>query len=88
MQFHVDWSAFASSIEGMISLGDVWGGLIKGTVFGAIIGLIACASGLRVSGGAEAVGRATTDTVRTAIVAILVSDLLLTRLLLATGVTL
>ena len=80
MQFHVGWDAFAESVQSMITIGDVWAGLLKGTIFGVIIGLIACARGLRVSGGAEAVGRATTDTVRTTIVAILLTDLLLTKI--------
>jgi phospholipid/cholesterol/gamma-HCH transport system permease protein len=46
-------------------------GLIQAGVFGLLISLIACHEGLRVRGGAEGVGRATTMTVVYSIVAII-----------------
>ncbi|MHC4983725.1 MAG: MlaE family ABC transporter permease [Planctomycetota bacterium] len=46
-------------------------GLIQAGVFGVLISLIACHEGLRVTGGAEGVGRATTMTVVYSIVAII-----------------
>ncbi len=42
---------------------DVVGGLIKTTIFGAIIGMIACYHGFYATGGAAGVGRAVNDTV-------------------------
>ncbi len=50
---------------------DIITGLIKSLGFGAIIALIACQEGLRVRGGAEGVGRATTQAVVNGIVAII-----------------
>lgn len=57
---------------------DFYTGLIMAAVFGVLISLIACYEGLRVSGGAEGVGRATTMTVVYSIVAIVVSACIFT----------
>src|SRR5437868_13583016 len=46
---------------------DIVIGLFKAAFFGLVIGLIACFKGLTVTGGAEGVGRATTDSVVVAI---------------------
>jgi phospholipid/cholesterol/gamma-HCH transport system permease protein len=53
---------------------DVWTGLLKSVVFGAVIALVACREGLAVRGGAAGVGRATTRSVVVGIVAIIVLD--------------
>ena len=58
-------------------------GLVKPFVFGGIISLVACYHGLKTSGGTEGVGLATTRTVVTASILILVVDYFLTQLLLA-----
>ncbi|MBX9737797.1 MAG: ABC transporter permease [Phycisphaerales bacterium] len=58
-------------------------GFTKSIVFGALIGLIACTNGLRVTGGAAGVGKATTDTVVQSIVAIVVADLIFTAVFFA-----
>jgi phospholipid/cholesterol/gamma-HCH transport system permease protein len=55
--------------------------LMKGAVFGVTIAFIACVAGLRASGGAAGVGRATTTSVVVATVVMMVWDLLLARLL-------
>lgn len=57
---------------------DVTQGLIKSVVFGALIGLIGCAVGLNVKGGAEGVGLATTRAVVLAISSIVVADMAFT----------
>jgi phospholipid/cholesterol/gamma-HCH transport system permease protein len=59
---------------------DVFTGLIKAEAFGILITVIACHEGLRVTGGAQGVGRATTNAVVRSVVAIIVSDLLFTAL--------
>ena len=48
-------------------------GLIQGGVFGVLISLIACYEGLKVKGGAEGVGKATTMTVVYSIVAVVLA---------------
>lgn len=58
-------------------------GLIKPFVFGGIISLTACHFGLRTTGGTEGVGIATTRTVVTSSILILVVDYFITQVLLA-----
>ena len=58
-------------------------GLAKPLVFGAIISITACYFGLRTTGGTEGVGVATTKTVVTSSILILVVDYFLTQLLLS-----
>ena len=53
---------------------DIVIGLFKATFFGLVIGLIACFKGLTVTGGAEGVGRATTDSVVVAITSVIGFD--------------
>ncbi len=62
-------------------------GFAKSVVFGALIGLIACTNGLRVTGGAAGVGKATTDTVVQSIVAIVIADLIFTAVFFAWKLT-
>ena len=57
-------------------------GLSKPLVFGAIIAITGCHFGLSTTGGTEGVGVATTRTVVTASVLILVSDYFITQILL------
>lgn len=57
---------------------DVLTGLAKSLVFALLIGFISIHKGLGVEGGAEGVGRATTQSVVMSIVAIITSDCLLT----------
>jgi phospholipid/cholesterol/gamma-HCH transport system permease protein len=52
-------------------------------VFGGIISLVGCNFGLKTSGGTEGVGIATTRTVVTASILILVVDYFITQVLLA-----
>jgi len=58
-------------------------GLTKPLVFGGIISITACFFGLRTTGGTEGVGHATTKTVVTSSILILVVDYFLTQLLLS-----
>lgn len=67
------------------TIADFVTGVVKGGVFGLLIGLIACHYGLNVSGGAAGVGRATTKTVVFSIVSIILADLLFTSLFYLLG---
>ena len=57
---------------------DVYTGLFKAFVFGLQIAAIGCSSGMRASGGALGVGRATRQAVRDSIIAIIVSNYFMT----------
>jgi phospholipid/cholesterol/gamma-HCH transport system permease protein len=63
-----------------VQLVDFVTGIGKATVFGLLIGLIACTNGLRVTGGAAGVGKATTGTVVQSIVSIVIADLIFTAI--------
>jgi len=58
-----------------LEMQDLITGLVKSLAFGGLIALIACQEGLKVTGGAEGVGRATTQSVVYGIVAIITTDL-------------
>jgi phospholipid/cholesterol/gamma-HCH transport system permease protein len=83
----IPWSVYYGNTLDEAGLADFMTGLAKAGVFGLLIGLIACYNGLRVTGGAAGVGRATTMTVVHAIVSIIVADLLFTALFFMTGLT-
>ncbi len=63
-----------------LEYGDVTSGLIKAAVFGFIIALMGCYHGYNSEGGAQGVGRATTNAVVSASVLILASNYLLTSI--------
>lgn len=65
---------------------DIIHGLIKCVVFGIIIALISCYKGFTTEGGAEGVGKATTQSVVLSMVLILVSDTFLTNVLQFFGI--
>jgi len=64
------WAHYWTLMRDILEYKDFYTGLIMAGVFGVLISLIACYEGLKVRGGAEAVGRATTMTVVYSIVAI------------------
>jgi phospholipid/cholesterol/gamma-HCH transport system permease protein len=68
-----------------VRLGDLAGGLIKTVFFGTSISLIACQRGLAARNGTQGVGRATTETVVVTSIVTLISDFILTKLLLGVG---
>lgn len=57
---------------------DVWTGLIKSVVFAVTISMVGCYMGLNTKGGAEGVGKATTFSVVTSFILIILFDCLLT----------
>jgi phospholipid/cholesterol/gamma-HCH transport system permease protein len=78
------WSTIANSGFTLKYIpNDFIHGLIKPFVFGGIISLVGCHFGLKTTGGTEGVGIATTRTVVTASILILVVDYFITQILLA-----
>ena len=65
-----------------LTFGDLVQGFTKPIVFAMIIATIGCHQGLRVRGGTQGVGRATTSAVVISSVLILVCDFFLSRVLL------
>ncbi len=60
---------------------DIWYGLVKALVFGAVVGLIGCYKGFNTEGGAEGVGKATTGAVVVSCMLILILDYFLSAML-------
>jgi phospholipid/cholesterol/gamma-HCH transport system permease protein len=66
-----------------LDFGDLLQGIVKPFIFALILSTVGCYQGLRVKGGTEGVGRATTTAFLWSALAVLVSDAFLSRLLLS-----
>lgn len=71
---HIARPEFMVRLQDWVDWDDIWAGLVKGTVYGLIIGTVACYKGYYTTGGAEGVGRATTSAVVVASVVILIAN--------------
>jgi phospholipid/cholesterol/gamma-HCH transport system permease protein len=63
---------------------DLWGSVLKTTMFGAIIAIVCCYKGMTASGGAEGVGRAVNEAVVISFLGIGAFNYVFTQTLLAT----
>jgi phospholipid/cholesterol/gamma-HCH transport system permease protein len=81
-QLRVASSVYWTSIIEALYMEDVWMGLIKPFLLGFVIVTIGCHVGLRASGGTQGVGRATTNAVVAASVAVIAVDFFVTRFLI------
>ena len=78
----VPWATFFTGLRQGVDISDVVNGLIKSFFFAVCIGVICCHQGLTTRGGPRGIGRSVTKAVVNSLVAILVLDYVLTRLLL------
>lgn len=76
----VPYELYKTNTLNAITSTDFITGLAKAGVFGMLLGCIACHNGLKVTGGAAGVGRATTDTVVQTVVWVIIADLIFTML--------
>jgi phospholipid/cholesterol/gamma-HCH transport system permease protein len=65
----------------MMEMEDLVQGMVKSVVFGLLLTLIGCYKGYQTFGGAEGVGRATTEAVVISSVSILIGTYVITSLL-------
>ena len=79
---HLSANFYLRSVTESVAYNDLASGVGKTIFFGFTVGLIACYNGLRTSGGADGVGRATTMTVVTCAITVLIMDFFLTKLFL------
>lgn len=82
IQSGIGASFYYQSVVGVVTLTDLWSGLVKTLVFGWLIALIACHQGLATTGGTVGVGQATTRAVVVGSIAVFVSDFFLTKVIL------
>lgn len=82
-QLQVASSVYWNSVVDGLYIQDVWMGLIKPFFIGFTITSIGCHVGMRTRGGTQGVGRATTNAVVAASVAVIAVDFLVTKVLIA-----
>ena len=77
-----NYGVFMTNLLNFVTLGDIGAGLLKSSVFGVAVGLIACFYGYNVQGGAVGVGKAANNTVVHSILAVAVLNYFITTLLM------
>jgi phospholipid/cholesterol/gamma-HCH transport system permease protein len=81
MLLKINSGMFVANIVEMVDLEDIFHGLTKSIFFGLILTHIGCYKGFYTTGGAEGVGKATTQAVVLSSVLILISDYFLTSIM-------
>ena len=81
----IPYDLYVSNTLNQLSMSDFLTGLLKAGVFGLLLGLVACYNGLKVTGGAAGVGRATTETVVQTVIFVVLSDLFFSTIFYAIG---
>ena len=74
--------AFYNSLFANLTTPDIWGSVVKTTLFGLIIGVVCCYKGMYAKGGAIGVGRAVNQAVVIAFALIWVVNVVFTNILL------
>jgi len=80
LQLNLPASLYWNDVLSSLTLADVASGIGKAFFFGYFIAIVGCYNGLTTTGGADGVGRATTNTVVLAAILVLISDFFLTKL--------
>jgi phospholipid/cholesterol/gamma-HCH transport system permease protein len=70
----IDANLFLKATFDALAAKDIYSGIAKSFVFAFLVGIISTYTGLSVEGGAEGVGKATTQSVVASIIAIIVAD--------------
>ena len=86
-QFNIPSSVYWEDIFNYMDLYSLAHGLIKSVFFGFIIVTISVYKGFNCEGGAEGVGKATTNAVMLSMVIILISDYFISSILVAIGIS-
>ena len=81
--FDIDQGAFFQKMISIVGIGDIWSGLQKAFIFGMIIAVVSCKVGLEASGGAKGVGVATTKSVVSILLTLLLVDFVITYMQIA-----
>ena len=76
--FHMTPATYFDPMQIHITLFDIMTGSIKSFIFGLLLVTVCCYKGMKTAGGAAGVGKATTQSVVTSYVLILLSDFFLT----------
>jgi phospholipid/cholesterol/gamma-HCH transport system permease protein len=82
-RIEMSFAAFYSALRDVVQIKDVANGVFKSFVFALIIAVVSCHQGLVTRGGPRGIGRSVTKAVVNSIVLIVISDYVLTRILLS-----
>jgi phospholipid/cholesterol/gamma-HCH transport system permease protein len=74
MELQLSVRYFLMKLPDAVPLANYVIGLLKGVVFGTLIGLVSCHFGLRIKPNTESLGRGTTTSVVTAITVVILAD--------------
>ncbi len=78
---HLDPVFYVQNSVAAVEQKDLFSGLLKALIFGGVVGTVGCFFGIQVEGGAEGVGKATTQSVVTCLTCMLAMDALLTTII-------
>jgi phospholipid/cholesterol/gamma-HCH transport system permease protein len=81
---HQPLGPFWDTLFANVNITDLWGSVLKTTIFGAIIAIVCCYKGMSASGGAEGVGRAVNQAVVSSFLLFGAFNTIFTQTLLAT----
>ena len=84
LTFHAPLGPFFATLLTNASTVDLWGSVVKTTLFGAIIAIVCSYKGMTASGGAAGVGKAVNQAVVIAIMGVFAFNYIFTQTLLAT----
>jgi phospholipid/cholesterol/gamma-HCH transport system permease protein len=84
VEFGGTLGSFWSELFANATTTDMWGSVLKTSIFGAMIAIVCCYKGMTASGGAEGVGRAVNEAVVVSFLAFGVFNYMFTQTLLAT----
>ena len=74
LQLDLSINYFFNALPAAVKIENLWLGLSKGVVFGALIALVSCHFGLRIEPNTESLGRGTTSAVVTSITVVILAD--------------
>jgi len=77
----INEGAYVNRMVKYVALEDIYNGLAKSACFGIILAIVSCYKGFYTRGGAEGVGKSTTEAVVVSSITILISDYVLTSLM-------
>jgi phospholipid/cholesterol/gamma-HCH transport system permease protein len=80
LKFNFGLQEYLNTLRHFVGIQDLIGAMVKALAYGAVTPLIACTYGFRCDGGAQGVGSATTESVVSATIAVIILDFILTYL--------
>jgi phospholipid/cholesterol/gamma-HCH transport system permease protein len=84
LAYHAPLGGFFATLLTNASVTELWGSILKTTLFGAIIAIVCSYKGMNASGGAAGVGRAVNEAVVIAFLGVFAFNYVFTQTLLAT----